>query len=64
VRGLGTVGAILRAAACFDAEQNTALNFVTLVVLPMSNLGAEDKLRKGEVVDALYLGDTPIVPQF
>jgi hypothetical protein len=30
----------------------------------MCGLGIEDELGKGKPVDAFYLGDTPIVPQF
>jgi hypothetical protein len=30
----------------------------------MCSLGIEDKLGKRKTVDAFYLGDTPVVPQF
>ena len=61
VRGLRTVGAILRAAAGLDAEEHTALHLVGAVVGTLSLLRSEDQIGQRRGVDRFDLVDSPIV---
>ncbi len=64
VRRLRTVRAILRTAACLDAQQDAALHLIRRVMLPMHGLRPEYEIGQRRHVDRLDFLDCPIVAQF
>ena len=61
MRRLGTVRAILGAAAALDVEQDRALDLVRRVVLAVDKLRLEEEIHEGGAVDFFDVGEGPVV---
>ena len=63
VHGLGAVGAVLFAAAGFNAEQGGELHPVAGIGLAMHRLGAPEQVHEGQAQQGFDLGHAPVVAQ-
>jgi hypothetical protein len=63
MRGLRTIGAILRAAAGFDAEEARLLDVADVVKMPVNAVRLCDQIEQRQIVYRDNLIRGPIVPK-
>ncbi len=63
MRGLRTIGAVLRAAAGLDAEEARLLDVADLVKMAVNAVRLGDQIKESQIVDRDDLVRGPIVPK-